>query len=136
MSSPTTHTAKTEWHIPVKAKVHIYYHDFGQSKDQIAKALDIDRYVVRDILSKPVRREINFRGRYKALNSNDVQRLIQKVCENYTTQIFTWEDLEAACDLDVSVRTIKRAMNEAEFHKCNICHHSFITAVEATKRVF
>ncbi len=62
--------------------------------------------------------------------------MIQKVCENYTTRIFTWEDLEAACDIEISAQTIKRAMNEAEFHKCKACHHSFISTIGATKRVF
>jgi transposase len=136
MSSPSHHIANTEWHTPVKAKVHTYFHDFGKSKHEISKELNITRSVVNDILSKPVRRQITYRSRPKILDPDEVQKMIQKACENYTTRIFTWEGLGAACDIEASARTIKRAMNEAGFHKCKACHHSFISTVGATKRVF
>jgi len=136
MSSPSNHVANTEWHTPVKVKVHTYYHDFHLSKHRIAEDLDMDRRVVRDILSKTVRRQINFRGRNKIIDPDEVQKMIRKACENYTTRIFTWESLEAVCDVHVCARTIRKAMNEAGFHKCKVCHHPFISAVGATKRVF
>ncbi len=45
--------------------------------------------VVRDILLKSVRRQINFRERNKIINSDEMQKMIRKTCENYTTRIFT-----------------------------------------------
>jgi hypothetical protein len=136
MSSPSSHVVNTEWHTPVRAKVHTYYHDFHLSKKRIAEDLDMDRHVVQDLLSKPVRRQINFRGRNKTIDPDEVQKMIQKVFENYTTRIFTWEGLGAACDIHASARTIRRTMHEAGFYKCKACHHPFISAVGATKRVF
>ena len=47
MSSLTSHVHDTEWHTSVKAKVHIYYHDFNVFKHRIAEDLNIDRHTVQ-----------------------------------------------------------------------------------------
>ncbi len=136
MSSLSNHVVNTKWHILVKIKVHIYYHDFHLSKHRIAEDLDMNHRVIQNILSKSVRHQINFRERNKIIDSDEMQKMIRKICENYTTRIFTWESLEVVCDVHVCARTIRKAMNETEFHKCKIYHHSFISAVEVIKRVF
>ncbi len=75
----------------------------------------MDRHVVQDLLSKPVRRQINFRGRNKFIDSDEMQKMIQKACENYTTRIFTWEGLGAACDIHACARTIKKGNERSWF---------------------
>lgn len=136
MSLLSNHVINIKWHTFVKIKVYIYYYDFHLSKHRIAEDLDMNHHVVQDILSKSVHCQINFRERNKIIDSDEMQKMIWKICENYTTWIFTWESLKVVCNVHVHAQTIRKAMNETEFHKCKICHHSFINVVEVIKRVF
>lgn len=141
-STPTKHgkSHRAEWTTPKRVEV-LTLRRQGLSQEAIAEQTGVPRKTISNWIRKAdaggpkSRRTGAVRpGRPKRLDKHDVRRLIAKATEDYEGRKLSWARLGRDCGLDVSPKTIKRALNKAGFHRCKACKKPFLSKANVKAR--
>ena len=108
----------------------------GLSYRKVAASLNISATTVHRIAHNPTSRRLgkNRPGRQKILSDSDIRYLIQTTTKNWDSRSFSWENLAKDCGLQCSWTTVRRAMNQAGYHRCRRCKRPFISKANIEKR--
>ena len=136
MSSPSTHRINAKYHTPLRSRIISMYNDAGIAKAKIATKLQIPRTSVNDVLKGAPRRPPTTRTRPSILSDSEVDLMIKTATGSFKDRIYTWKGLAVAIGReDVSQDTVRRYMHARGMKKCKACHHPFISAACAIKRL-
>ena len=139
MSSVNEHSPRKEWHTPQTARIKTLREDANFSFGQIAQQTSIPKSTLWDkyqasIANHTSRRLGNHpnreqaRGRPPLLSQEDIWKLETIIkSDPIETRQLSWDMLAVESELDVSGRTIQRAMGTLNYHKCIACRKGWIS---------
>ena len=136
-SYPTPIKAKIKGAIEFCENMGILYH-----KTDVFKTFDVKSRQGYEMLSSSSRRHHNrpdeeeARGHHNIISEEKIHEM-KKVLENegIEAKALSWKQLGMEVDLDVSERTIQRAMGTKDYHKCIACSKGWISPHSAEKRL-
>ena len=133
-SSPIAHTAQQEWPTPIRAKVRSDRFEHSMTYQSISDTRDIPYTSVHDICDAPSsRRGANYektkeaRGAKSKITLKDIRQMERILEEDgFCARALIWEQLGYEANLDVSGKTIRRAMGTMEYHKYLACRKGWV----------
>jgi transposase len=125
--SPPRNGKNGNWRTPTRSRV-LGLLDRGFTQVKISEELGVPPSTISYWASTRQSRRTKTRsGRPPKLNKHDVRRLIGILRTNWDHRKLCWRKLGKQAGLDVSGKTIKRALNAAGYTRCKACKKPFIS---------
>ena len=142
MSSPTTHQTEFQWHTPQTTRVKTLIYDVNWSYRRIESEIGIPKSTAWDLANGSSARRIpnsdrkETRGRKRKMSREDVARADQLLeTAGFDGKTLTWEMLAYELNLDISSWTLKREMNQLDWHRCIACRKGWCSPSHSEQRV-
>ena len=137
--SPSEHIPQTQWTTPTRSKLRAGLKlidsnrsnqslSNGLTKAQLGHLLGVPRttaWRISKSLSDRRHKEQEKRGRKPILSKKDINYLEMIVRRNgFEGRALTWEALANEINVNVSARTIRRALKQINYRRCITCQKS------------
>jgi transposase len=122
---------------PTSARVIMLANDVGLNYHAIFSKAGVPVSTVRDIVASSSARQTgtNRQGRPLLLTSEQVDKVISFIKNNFEHRALPWKNLVAECGLECSPVTLKRALTDRGYHKCVACPKPFISESACQQRL-
>ena len=141
MSSPCRTGDRGNFHTPTRTRVRAY-DAAGLSQTQIKrKMLETHNVTIsqptisRLLASNQSRRTITRLGRPRLISNRTARYLARLATRGWGSRRMIYKQIAQSIGLDVSVKTVQRALKKLGYRRCVACSRPFITSAQAKKRV-
>ena len=111
-----------EWDTHTRVSVKVLT-ELGHTRNAIKKQTGVPERSQRTILKRPDRRPGRERvGAPHKLSKRDVRMMIRHLSKSRENRKTTWKQLASDHGPECHPDTVKRALNNEGYHKCNACH--------------
>ena len=152
--TPPQHIPQTHWATPIRTRLQYASQLIDEKSPETRRLLHLTKASLfaqnevprstayRIVKSLDPRRHHNSektdenRGRKRSLSKKDIRYLELLIRKgDWEIRVLTWEALAYEANLNVSGRTIQRAMHQLHFRRCLTCQKAWISPAKARKRV-
>ena len=133
---PRLHGTHGEWQTPVKARVQSMCHDAHMTQKSIHEKTGVPTSTINRWVHETTARRVgkHRHGRPHKLNKHDVRQMIYSLRKGHEGRKLSWRKLAQECGLEVSGKTVQRALNHVGYHRCRACRKPFISRAAQQKR--
>lgn len=141
MSSPCRTGDRGNFHTPTRTRVRAY-DAAGLSQTQIKRKIlkthnvTISQPTISRLLANNRNRRTATRLERPRLISNRIARYLTRLTtRGWGSRRITYKQITQSINLNVSLKTVQRALKKLGYRRCVTCSRPFITSAQAKKRV-